>query len=286
MRVPFVRKVLTRLLREELVHKDQAILAVCAGIAEQDLFREMGFSNVTLSNVEVPPAGPETDSLNWAVEDAQELSFPDGQFDISFVSDGLHHCSAPHSALLEMYRVAKKGVIVVESRDSILMRLAILLGLTPAYELEAVFDHGGKTGGVNNTGIPNYIYRWTEHEFRKVIRSFDPCGRHTFRFFYGLNLPYQMASFHRNPAKLVTITLLSPLVRTFTWILPRQCNSLAMVALKPHDIWPWLKRNGDSILFDLAYVGEHLKKPGHHDAASARVCHKRSNEPASSGDTP
>ena len=261
MRVPFVRKVLTKLLREGLLETDQAVLAVCAGTAEQDLFLELGFTNVTLTNVEIPALPPDDTSIGWAVENAQQLSFSDGHFDFVFVSDGLHHCSAPHTALLEMYRVSRIGVIVIESRDSMIMRMAVKLGLSPDYELEAVFDHNGTAGGMNNTGIPNYIYRWTEHEFRKVIRSYDPRGRHSFHFFHGLNLPYEMASFRKNPAKLIAITILAPLVRVFTWILPRQCNTMAMVALRPKKLWPWLKPYGDTHSLDNAYVSEHLKKP-------------------------
>src|SRR5690606_4742841 len=37
--------------------------------------------------------------------------------------------------------------------------------------------------------------------FEKTVRSFDPTGRHTFRYFYGLNLPHFHAAVKRSPVK-------------------------------------------------------------------------------------
>jgi hypothetical protein len=73
-----------------------------------------------------------------------------------------------------MYRIAAKTVVAVENQDSPLMRVAARLGLANSYELEAVADGGGVSGGVDGTGVPNHVYRWTRREVTKTVRSFDP----------------------------------------------------------------------------------------------------------------
>lgn len=265
MRAQFVQDVLGRMLGESMLHRDHSVLAVCAGPAERDVFMGLGLTNVTLTNLDPRIAAADVAPFAWDIEDAQRLSFGDRTFDIVFVADGLHHCRSPHGALLEMYRVAKRGIVVVESRDSLMMRLANRLGLSPEYELEAVFDHEGKAGGLDNSAVPNFIYRWTEREFRKVVRSYNPRGRHVFRFYYGLNLPRETAEFRKNPAKSIAISLAAPLVGLITRVLPRQCNSFAMVALKPTlpgDLWPWLRWQGDEAALDMDFARHRLKRPG------------------------
>jgi hypothetical protein len=74
-----------------------------------------------------------------------------------------------------MYRIARKTVVAVENQDSLPMRLACRLGLAGVYEHEAVRDGGGTTGGVDGTGTPNFVYRWTRREVLKTVRSFDPA---------------------------------------------------------------------------------------------------------------
>ena len=75
-----------------------------------------------------------------------------------------------------MYRVARKGIIVIESRRSLLMQIANRLGLSPEYEVEAVVGSELERGGVDNTAIPNYIYRWTEDELMRAINHTIPAA--------------------------------------------------------------------------------------------------------------
>ncbi|HWC32539.1 MAG TPA: methyltransferase domain-containing protein [Actinomycetota bacterium] len=256
---------LAELLEEGVVARTDSVIAVCAGSSERDLFVELGFTNVLITNLDERIDDEAVFApFRWSLQDAQSLNVPDASFDFAFVADGLHHCSSPHRALLEMYRVSRKGLVVVESRDNLLMRVAASVGLTPDYELEAVVDNDFRWGGVDNTAIPNYIYRWTESEFRKTISSFDPSGKHTFRFFYGLNLPFEQAKFKRTNVKFYALRLSEPLVRAFTRVFKKQRNTLAMVALKPRvpqDLWPWLTTGPEGIEMDRAYAGTHFKTP-------------------------
>jgi ubiquinone/menaquinone biosynthesis C-methylase UbiE len=55
--------------------------------------------------------GDEFAPFSWSFQDAEQLSFEDEAFDYVFVHAGLHHCASPHRALLEMYRVARRGIM-------------------------------------------------------------------------------------------------------------------------------------------------------------------------------
>lgn len=262
MRTQFVKSVLDALVKDGTVGPLTNLLAVCAGTAEKDLFEVMGFSDVVISNLDERMTEAQMAPFGWSRQDAQALSFSDGSFDVVFVADGLHHCSSPHRALLEMYRVARRAIVVIESRDSALMRLANRLGLSPEYEIEAVIGNVFAYGGVDNTPVPNYIYRWTEAEFKKTICSYNPMGRHRFQFFYGLNLPHESAKFKKTRFKSVVLWLVVPFLRLFTFVFKRQCNSFAMVATKPelpHDRWPWLKEENGQTVLDRAWAAKRFR---------------------------
>ena len=257
MRYSFVIESLEALIQEGILSIHHSVLVVAGAQAEKVLFEELGFRSVTISNLDDRMQNDGFRPFVWSRQDAQNLMFEDGSFDFAFVSDGLHHCSSPHTALLEMYRVARIGIIVVESRDSLLMKVANRLGLTPSYELEAVVGNGFVSSGVDNTQIPNYIYRWTEREFEKTIQSYDPTGKHTFQFYYGLNLPYSQAEMKKSSLKSHIVRLADPVLSVLTRLFRRQCNTFCMVALRPDPVqglWPWLERKDGDLRFNRAYA--------------------------------
>jgi len=247
LRTAFVEKVIGAALADDPEAVGKGWLAVCAGAEERALFLKLGFSDVTIANLDVRLKGDEFAPFRWSRENAQDLSFPDQAFDYAFVSDGLHHCASP---LLEMYRVARKAIVVVESRDSMLVRMAERLGMADTYELVAVEGNDFAFGGVNNSQIPNFVYRWTERELAKTLASFDPTGPQQVRFFYALNLP------ERDNLAGRLLRLSAPAIQAAAKLFPRQCNSFAMIAHKPNgelSLWPWLAKEGDEIVFRRNY---------------------------------
>ncbi len=50
----------------------------------------------------------------YSIQDVNNLDFLDGSFDYIFTKETLHHLSTPYRGLYEMFRVAKKGVIIIE----------------------------------------------------------------------------------------------------------------------------------------------------------------------------
>ena len=175
--------------------RDARVLVVCGDALDREVFLACGFCNVTISNVDerIQDHGFFA-PYSWSYQDAENLKFPDNAFDYAVVHAGLHHCASPHRALLEMYRIASQGVLCFEARDSALMRMGKRLGLVPDYELAAVTANQQRWGGVRNTCVPNYVYRWTENEVEKTIASNAPHAPHTVR--YSIACAYPMSVFH------------------------------------------------------------------------------------------
>lgn len=248
VRLGFVTEVFNTLVARGTLGIDESVLAVAAGRAERDLFLSLGLEGAVITNLDTVEASDRLAPYPWAHEDAQALSYTDCSFDWAVVVDGLHHCTSPHGALLEMYRVARRGVIVIEARDSWLMRMALRMNLSSEYEVEAVIHQSGRSGGLENGPVPNHVYRWTESEFRKTIRSADPTGEHGFEFHYGLNLPYETAELRGWGRKAMLLKLADPILRAATAVFKKQRNSMAMIATRPDRLWPWLTEGDDGEL--------------------------------------
>src|SRR5256885_1555796 len=186
----FYLTILKALLKDGILTREMRILVVCGAVPDKDALRREGFANVTISSLDERYDKQEFAPYVWSFQDAEKLSFGDGEFDFCIAHNGLHHCHSPHRALLEMYRVAKKGVLVFEPRDSLLARFGVYLGFGQEYEVAAVVGNGLKFGGVRNTFMPNYVYRWTEREIEKTVRSFRPWGKHRFIYRYAFTAPW------------------------------------------------------------------------------------------------
>lgn len=228
---------------------DTRLLAVCAGTDDWELLCELGFTDVVVSNLDESFAEMVPGAV-WSRQDAQSLTFEDGSFDWVFVSEGLHHCRSPHRALLEMYRVCRVGLVAIESRDSILMRLAVRLGMADAFELAAVVDQGFSSGGLDNTGVPNHVYRWTETEVVKTLRSYDPTGDVRVEYRHGLRLP---AGDSTRAWRRLASMLARPALAALFRVSKRQGNQLAIIVRRPDGLHPWLRRVDGRIEFDPRY---------------------------------
>ena len=256
-RSSFYRRVLEQLLEEGVVRRDLSVLVVAGGPADRDVLHALGFEQVTISNVDEAVAAESLAPYEWSYQDAENLEYADGTFDLTIVSAGLHHCRSPHRALLELYRVARVAAVALESRDSSLMRLAIRLGAVDEYELAAVAAHGLRSGGVANTSTPNYVYRWSEREVEKTVASFAPHARHRIRFFREFELPQALVEIDRGPRASV-LRLARPVVSGITRVLPRQANLFAFAIEKPTlpaDLQPWMRIEDDELRPDPDVVG-------------------------------
>ena len=240
----FYSSVLRAAESANVIDPTMSVLVVAGGGYDREVLLARGYRDVTISNVDtrIDTSGAYA-PYAWSYQDAESLTSESDSFDVVVVHAGLHHCHSPHRALAEMYRVARRAVVLVEARDSLLVRLAARLGFTDDYEVEAVVANDYVAGGVANSPIPNYVYRWTERELEKLVRALDPTGNPQLRYVYGLRLPLQRLAMHKNPAKRIVARISSGLVAVLQRVAPRQGNYFGAIIRKDRDsstLFPWL----------------------------------------------
>lgn len=236
----FYVKSLCSLKSQGILNEVDSVLVVAGGIHDRASLIEAGFRNVVISNLDYHAGEKTYDPFQWKRLDAENIEMDDASYDWVIVHAGLHHLGVPAEGVCEMFRVSRKGIICFEARDSFAMRMALWTSLTAEYELEPAYLSGGQTGGYRDGPIPNYVYRWTEREFEKVIKSFWPAYRVNFQYFYGLSVPLQRFAMARSALFRLTGRLLHAVSRVFPYIFPRQGNQFAMIAVKTKILQPWL----------------------------------------------
>lgn len=237
-------------ISEWIPDRTSSILVVAGGDTDHRVLLSLGFSNVTISNMDSRMKGTEFAPFAWRFEDGESLQLPNESFDYTVIHAGLHHMPSPHKGLTEMYRVARKGVAIFEARDSFTMRLLERLGLTQTYEHSAVFFSEGKYGGVNNTDIPNFVYRWTEREIEKAICSYAPISKHTFRYRYGSTPP---STPELGFLKTSIVLFVKPFYWVFSALFRKQRNLFAAFVARSdaeRPLHPWLKLSDGKVGFN------------------------------------
>src|SRR5207248_1904101 len=168
--------VLLRHLKTCHIDTNEKLLVMGGSRQDVELLKCAGFNDVTLSNFQSELAEEEAHTkLSAKVKllaiDAEQVDLPDGSFDCVFANEVLHHCRSPHRALCEMLRVARKHVVLLEPNDSFSMRALMWSGFSFPYEIFSVVYHRCEAGGVRDSCVPNFIYRWNANEVRKTVSS-------------------------------------------------------------------------------------------------------------------
>jgi SAM-dependent methyltransferase len=239
-----------------LTNTRSRVLVVGAEENDQEVFQSQGFGDVTLLNL---GGGPPSLPAGWSFVRASGdcLPFPDDSFDYVIAHATLHHCRRPHAVLLEMYRVASKRAVFIEARDSLTMRALERTGVTQVYETTAVHFNDGERGGVDDTSVPNFIYRWTEREVEKTVCAYAPHHDLRFEYLYGLAMPQTPAAIKNSRVVRAVACVGRPLIRLFMSLSPRQQNLFAACICKPGEqdrLKPWLCRTDDGrVTFDRAW---------------------------------
>ena len=104
------------------------ILIVGDSFKDAYVLHRTGFRRMTLSNIE-PMPDYEQQPMNGAKlsminADVEDMAIADGSYDLVLAHEVLHHYRSPHRALLEMLRVSRKHVIIMEPNDSIMFELS------------------------------------------------------------------------------------------------------------------------------------------------------------------
>jgi SAM-dependent methyltransferase len=253
-----------RLCAEGWLRPDADVLVVAGGPLDRDVLAAAGIGSATISNLDDRLRGHELAPYRWSFQDAEALTFDDASFDVCVAHQGLHHCRSPHRALAEMYRVCRRGLVFFEPQETLLTRIGVRVGLGQDYELASVGAHGLLHGGVQNTAVPNFVYRWTEREVSKVLASLDPTGPPRVRCFYDLRVPEHRIGALRSRALRRAAQLAVPVARAVLRIAPRQANAVAVVVDKldpARDLHPWLVSSPDGPRVDPAWFHARYDTP-------------------------
>ena len=250
----FYVEVLQAALRDGALRQDDRVLVVCGSVRDEASLREAGLRNFEMSNI-----GGDVEV------DVENLPYEDGSYDAVIVHSGLHHCASPHRGLLEMYRVAKRCVVLFEPAENLVTRLGQKLGIGQTYEFAAVQGNRLECGGWRNTSAPNWVYRFNDSEIRQTINCAAPFGPHRFHFHYRTRIPWRQLRARRNKLPLVMATVAAPLLRVLDAIGPVASNNLAAVIVKPDlpgEKFPWLEQRGKEWVADRHWFGERFGPTG------------------------
>jgi SAM-dependent methyltransferase len=243
-------------------------LIVGGSVEDAQVLHSIGFRRITLSNIhdtlQLPHIGGA--ELTATTADVEDMAIADGAYDLVLAHEVLHHCRSPHKALLEMLRVSRKHVIILEPNESLLMRALVNLRFSFPYELPAVIANNFEAGGVRNTCIPNYIYRWNPRDMHQAASSYMP--EHPFdlyiRRYWDFNVDKQELA-RRSETRIGSLTkMFSPglfltSLRCFQAIanhlpwLGGQGNKFFGCITKHDTLKPWLVRDGHKIRFNRDY---------------------------------
>lgn len=241
----FYRDVLSRLLKENLLRLHDRLLVVCAGPFDREVLLSLGFTDVTITNLDErqkETGGAAFAPYTWDFQDLESLGYPDGSFDIVIVHSGLHHLRCPQRGITEMYRVARRALIGFEPHRNLYTALGVRLGAGQEYEDAAVFYNDCRWGGVANTEIPNYVVRFNRGDLERTIQTFNPIARHRIRCFYATRIPARLQGLARQGLVGRAVGALTGLLAALGR-LPPLANNIAFVIEKPRipeDLFPWL----------------------------------------------
>ena len=174
------------------INKNSNFLLISASLHEVKILKELGYLNFSITYHDEDEKNQFLDfgfkeNINLFKSDLRDLTFKDKSFDYTITNATIHHIDLPHKAVTELYRVAIKGVLIIESNDSLIVRLATKTKLAEEFEVSSV-NEDKNTGGLLDTAVPNYVYRWTEKEILKLLKSFDPKNINFVNFDYASDL--------------------------------------------------------------------------------------------------
>ena len=256
----FYFSMVAKLLSKGKIQRDMSVLVVCGEELDAEVFSLSGFRQVFVTNLDDPQKGPWRTGAARERQDAEALSYADASFDLVAVHLGLHHCRMPHKALCEMYRVARQGVLLIEPCENWLVKIGRRLGVGQEYEVHAVAANQLKKGGVNNTSIPNYVYRWTVDEVRRTIASFAPEFRPRMYFKKNLVVHWHDLRVKRNSIRLVLMVLAIPFLKACSFIIPGFGNNLGVYIEKagPDQIHPWIASTDHGLRLNEKWVDRQI----------------------------
>ena len=224
------------------INKKSNFLLISASLYEVTVLKDLGYFNYSITYHDDAEKKQFLDygfeeNINLFRADMRNLAFKDASFDYVITNATIHHVDLPHKAITELYRVAIKGVLVIESNDSLIMRLASKIKLTEEFEVSSI-DEDKNTGGLLDTAIPNYVYRWTEKEILKLLKSFDPKNINLVNFDYASDLTNFKNRDNYIENILLKILIITGKIFFFFFKKQQNCMSIFIDKTKIKKRWP------------------------------------------------
>lgn len=240
----------SNILKKCILNIDASILIVATEQHNLQLYETMGFNAVTLSTI----VNPTNNTLKFQsfIDSASEIKILDlaeNSFDYVVIQNGLHFSRMPHKALVEMYRVARIGVMLFDGRDSATIKIMQFLGITESYEVKKTYFSRIEKGNMNDDLIPNHVYRWSEREIIKTINSFAPHALHDFKFYYGHAIPSTLL-FPNSFARKIIFQGLYKVYCIVISAFNKQQNLFASYIGKNIAVHPWIISKEDRYIFN------------------------------------
>jgi len=168
------QKVLINWIEHTEIDTSKPVLIIGGTSFDFDVLQNVGFTSITLSNFDGVSSIDKASNDFMLCLDAEQIGLANNTFETVFAHAVLHHCRSPHRALCEMLRISSRNVVFMEPNDSMFLRMLTKLRMSSPYEISAVVGNNFISGGVNNTNIPNYLYRWNKRDVEKVVAAFVP----------------------------------------------------------------------------------------------------------------
>ena len=151
------------------LNKDATWLTVGDGRygTDANALMRLGAQNVHSSDIsdKLLKIGAQEGFINeYSVQNAEALSFDDGSFDYVLCKETYHHLPRPHIALHEMFRVAKKAVILIEPRDLRIDRAKYSWVLQILKKIL-----GRNLDGYGFEPVGNFVFSLSERECEKLL---------------------------------------------------------------------------------------------------------------------
>jgi SAM-dependent methyltransferase len=227
---------------------NDSILITAGGMRDKETWLGCGFQNVTISNLDDRMLGNEFAPFSWSFQDAEKIAMADNSVDFVCIHNGLHHCGCPQAAVLEMLRVARKGILLFEPYDNLVTRLGMRFGVSQKYETAAVFYSGFTHGGLRNGPVANYVYRFTKWELEKTVSTAYAEGPVEMEFLHALRIPWEQLKGRRNKIPYYMTCLARPILNIASRLFPEQGNCFAACIAKRTNespLWPWVTRSSE-----------------------------------------
>jgi SAM-dependent methyltransferase len=264
------RAVFQRHLKSCNINTNESVLVIGGNRQDAEFLLQAGFRHITLTNLRSELEEEAYEDLGVRVKlltiDAEQIELPDGSFDVVFAHEVLHHCRSPHKALCEMLRVARRHIVLLEPNDSVLMRIITRTGFSFPYEIFAVVYHGYESGGVRDSSIPNFIYRWTTNEVCKTVSSY--LAEYMFSVhaypYWDFDVGEEGLSVRKETrihavTSIMGVTTFLAVLRILQIVLNqipalrRQGNKFFCCVEKSEELRPWLTAENEKIAFNLSF---------------------------------